>query len=87
MPDVNDNDESDNESINGLTKTMLLSEDEILIAWTRLSQKRYTSELTGHIMAAWFNVLNDCKGCKPLNGSHYKKSENSRNFEFDCLRK
>ena len=85
--DDNDDKKKELDLINGLCKTMLLSEDEILIAWTRLSKTRYTSELTGNIIAAWFNVLNDCKECKPLNGSHYKKSQFSRNFEFECLRK
>ena len=92
--DYNDSDDTEDEKkrkeedlINGLTKTKLLTEDEIVVAWTRMSKIKYTSAITGNIVDTWFNILQECKNCKPLNGSHYKKSKNSRNFIFDCYRK
>ena len=79
--------DDDTELMNGVYSTMLLDEDQICIAWTRMCKLKYTSATSGKIYKAWLTVLNSCMEGKELRGEHYKASEDEICIKCKCYRK
>ena len=72
------NDDGESEYINGKTHNLLLTEEEICVAWTRLSRHKYSTSSSVNIFEAWLKVINDCIAGRPLTGQHLARVTQSK---------